>query len=293
MKEKQLTRRGFMGTAAGVAAFTIVPRSVLGGAGQTPPSEKLNIAGIGVGGRGAGDMEALESQNIVALCDVDWRNARGTFKKYPNAKQYKDFRVMLDKEDKNIDAVMVATADHCHAPASMAAMKRGKHVYCEKPLTHTVYEARLMAETARQYKVATQMGNQGQAGRRGPPPVRDDLGRRDRPGARGTRLDRPADQRDERRLLAAGCGPAGGDAAVPETLDWDLWLGPAPQRPYNPAYLPFKWRGWWDFGTGALGDIGCHSHRSRLPGAEARAPDQRGIVLHAGQQRDATPWRRA
>ncbi|MCU0915014.1 MAG: Gfo/Idh/MocA family oxidoreductase [Planctomycetes bacterium] len=259
MKEKQLTRRGFMGTAAGVAAFTIVPRSVLGGAGQTPPSEKLNIAGIGVGGRGAGDMEALESQNIVALCDVDWRNARATFKKFPNAKQYKDFRQMLDKEDKNIDAVMVATADHCHAPASLAAIRRGKHVYCEKPLTHTVYEARLMAQEARKHNVATQMGNQGQAeegvrllceaiwdGAIGQ--VHEVHIWTDRP-INGTNkvywpqgIDRPTDT-----------------PPAPETLDWDLWLGPAPVRPYNPAYLPFKWRGWWDFGTGALGDIGCHA----------------------------------
>jgi len=259
VKDKQLTRRDFVGAAAGVAAFTVVPRHVLGGAGQTPPSEKLNIAGIGVGGRGAGNMQALESQNIVALCDVDWRNARGTFKRYPDARQYKDFRVMLDKEDKNIDAVMVATADHCHAPASLAAIRRGKHVYCEKPLTHTVYEARLMAEEARKHNVATQMGNQGQAedgvrrlcemiwaGAIGP--VREVHVWTDRP-INGTNkwywpqgVERPAET-----------------PPAPETLDWDLWLGPAPVRPYNPAYVPFKWRGWWDFGTGALGDIGCHA----------------------------------
>ncbi len=259
MNEKKITRRSLMGAAAGVAAFTIVPRHVLGGAGQTPPSEKLNIAGIGVGGRGAGDMQELESQNIVALCDVDWRNAAGTFRRFPNARKYKDFREMLDKEDKNIDAVMVATADHCHAPASLAAIKRGKHVYCEKPLTHTVLEAKMVADAAREHKVATQMGNQGQAeegvrllcetiwdGAIGQ--VREVHIWTDRP-LNGTNkwywpqgVDRPADA-----------------PAVPETLDWNLWLGPAPQRAYNPAYLPFKWRGWWDFGTGALGDIGCHS----------------------------------
>src|SRR5512143_2091254 len=116
VREKEITRRSLMGAAAGVAAFTIVPRHVLGGVGNTPPSDKLNIAGIGVGGRGASDMQEVESQNIVALCDVDWRNAAGTFRKFPNARKYKDFREMLDKEDKNIDAVMVATADHCHAP---------------------------------------------------------------------------------------------------------------------------------------------------------------------------------
>jgi predicted dehydrogenase len=163
VQENRTSRRRFLGTAAGVAAFTVVPRHVLGGAGQTPPSEKLNIAGIGVGGRGGGDLQALESENIVALCDVDWQRAGGAFRRYPDAAKYKDFREMLDKEEKNIDAVVVATPDHCHAVASIAAMKRGKHVYCEKPLTHTVYEARAMADTAREQKVATQMGNQGQA----------------------------------------------------------------------------------------------------------------------------------
>ena len=183
MQQNRMSRRGFLGTAAGVAAFTVVPRHVLGGPGQTPPSEKLNIAGIGVGGQGAGDLRALESQNIVALCDVDWRHAAGTFGRYPDAKKYRDFREMLDKEDKNIDAVVVATPDHCHAVASMAAIRRGKHVYCEKPLTHTVYEARAVAEAAREHKVATQMGNQGQAERAGAAVVRNDLGRSHRPGS--------------------------------------------------------------------------------------------------------------
>ena len=260
MKEQKITRRSLMSAAAGVAAFTVVPRHVLGGAGQTPPSEKLNIAGIGVGGRGAGDMQELESQNIVALCDVDWANARGTFKRHPNAKKYKDFREMLDKEDKNIDAVMVATADHCHAVASMAAIKRGKHVYCEKPLTHSVYEARMLAQAAREHKVATQMGNQGQAGEE-------------------TRLvcemiwagaigqvrevhvwtDRPLNGINN-VYWPQGVDRPKGEDPVPDTLDWDLWIGPAPMRPYvKGVYNPFVWRGWWDFGTGALGDIGCHA----------------------------------
>ncbi len=259
MNNKKLSRREFVGAAGAVAAFTIVPRRVLGGPGNTPPSEKLNIAGIGVGGQGASDLQALESQNIVALCDVDWRHADGTFKRYPNAKKYKDFREMLDKEDKNIDAVVVATPDHVHAPASMAAIKRGKHVYCEKPLTHSVYEARMIAEAAREHKVATQMGNQGQAGEEtrllreyiwdgAIGPVREAHIWTDRP-LNGLNkvywpqgVDRPTDT-----------------PKPPDTLDWDLWLGPAPQRPYNPAYLPVVWRGWWDFGTGALGDIGCHA----------------------------------
>lgn len=259
MKNTKLSRRDFMGAAAAVAAFTIVPRHVLGGPGQTSPSEKLNIAGIGVGGRGAGVLHGVESQNIVALCDVDWRHAAGTFRRYPKAQKYRDFREMLDKEQKNIDAVTVATPDHVHAIASIAAIKTGKHVYCEKPLTHSVYEARKLAEAAREYKVATQMGNQGQASERtrlmceyiwdgAIGPVREVHVWTDRP-LRGLNsvywpqgVDRPADT-----------------PPVPDTLNWDMWLGPAPYRPYHPAYLPFKWRGWWDFGTGALGDIGCHS----------------------------------
>ncbi len=259
MNKKDISRREFLGAAGAIGAFTIVPRYVLGGAGNTPPSEKLNIAGIGVGGQGGGDLNAVSSQNIVALCDVDWRHAAGTFRRYSSARKYKDFRKMLDKEDKNIDAVVVATPDHIHAPASMAAIKRGKHVYCEKPLTHSVYEARKIAEAARKAGVATQMGNQGQASEQtrlmcemvwdgAIGPVREVHVWTDRPN-RGLNavywpqgIDRPKDT-----------------PPVPDTLDWDLWLGPAPQRPYNPAYLPFKWRGWWDFGTGAMGDIGCHA----------------------------------
>jgi len=254
----KLSRRDFMGGAAAAAVFTIVPRYVLGGPRHIPPSEKVNIAGIGVGGQGSGDLRAMESQNIVALCDVDWRRAAGTFRRYPNAKKYKDFRRMLDKEDKNIDAVIVATPDHIHAPASIAAIKRSKHVYCEKPLTHSVYEARMIAEAAREYKVATQMGNQGQAsegtrlmceyiwaGALGP--VREVHVWTDRPlrGLNGV-------------YWPQGVNRPTGKEEIPSTLDWDLWLGPAPQRPYSSAYVPFKWRGWWDFGTGALGDIGCH-----------------------------------
>ena len=258
-QEKQMSRRDFVGAAAAAAAFTVVPRHVLGGAGQTAPSEKLNIAGIGVGGRGSSNLRALEGENIVALCDVDWTRARGTFRRYPDAKKYHDFREMLEKEDKNIDAVVVATPDHLHAAASMAAIKRGKHVYCEKPLTHSVYEARTLAEAARKAGVATQMGNGGQA-------------------SEATRLmaeyiwdgaigqvhdvhvwtDRPLRGIND-VYWPQGVGRPKETPEVPNSVDWDLWLGPAPERPYHPAYLPFKWRGWWDFGTGALGDIGCHS----------------------------------
>ena len=258
-EKKKINRRQFLSGAAAAAAFTIVSCHVVGGRRRIPPSEKLYIAGIGIAGRGASVLEGVQSQNIVALCDVDWKHAAGTFKRFPNAKKYRDFRKMLEEEDKNIDAVTVATPDHVHAVASIMAIKMGKHVYCEKPLTHSVYEARKVAEAAREHKVATQMGNQGQA-------------------SEETRLmceyiwdgaigavrevhvwtDRPS------RGLFEVYWPQGVDRPkeeppVPETLDWDLWLGPAPYRPYHPCYLPFAWRGWWDFGTGALGDIGCHS----------------------------------
>ena len=255
----RMSRRNFMGAAAATAAFTIVPRHVLGGSGQTAPSEKLNIASIGAGGRASGDIDAVSSQNIVALCDPDWRNAAGQFRRHPEAAKYKDFRIMLDKEGKNIDAVIVGAPDHIHAPASMMAIKMGKHVYCEKPLTHSVYEARMVAKAAREAGVATQMGNQGQAeeGRRltseyiwagAIGPVREVHVWTDRPLNGLDKVYWP--QGVERPKDTPPC---------PDTLDWDLWLGPAPERPYHPFYAPFKWRGWWDFGTGALGDIGCHS----------------------------------
>jgi hypothetical protein len=245
----EISRRDFMGATA-VAAFTIVPSYVLGGPRRVPPSEKLNIAGVGIGGRGAGDLDEVGSENIVALCDVDDKYAANVFKRYPNAQKYHDFRKMLDKE-KNIDAVVIATPDHSHAVVAMTAIKMGKHVYCEKPLAHSIYEIRKLTEAAREAGVATQLGNQGQAseetrlvcefiwdGAIGP--VRDVHSWCNRPiSPRG--IDRPKET-----------------PPVPETLDWDLWLGPAPYRPYHPCYLPFSWRGWWDFGSGVLGDIGCH-----------------------------------
>ena len=216
-----------------------------------PPSEKLNIACIGIGGQGASDIQSVSTENIVALCDVDWSKpaAAETFKKFPNARKYKDFRKMLDAEDKNIDAVTVSTPDNIHAVAAMMAIKMGKHVYCEKPLCHDVYEVRQLTEVARKQGVMTQMGTQmhgtnemklfveiiksGVIGKI----HRVDLWSNKNWGG-GTR---PTDT-----------------PPVPETLDWDLWLGPAPYRPYHPTYLPGNWRRWWDFGTGTLGDMGCH-----------------------------------
>lgn len=263
MKDEKVTnvisRRQFVkGLAIGAAAVQIVPGHILGLNGQTPPSQKLNIAGIGIGGQGRADLANMESENIVALCDVDWSYAAGTFKKYPNAKKYKDFRKMLD-EQKDIDAVVVATPDHLHAFAAMYAIMHGKHVYCEKPLTHSVWEARQLAKAAREKKVATQMGNQGQASeetRRLCEFVWD--------GAIGNVYeahiwtDRPSNGLFK-EYWPQGVERPKETPPVPPELDWDLWIGPAPMRPYHPIYHPFRWRGWWDFGTGALGDIGCHA----------------------------------
>ena len=253
-----LTRRQFLARSAAGLAFMIVPARVLGRGGAASANSRLNIAGIGVGGQGAHDLSQMESENIVALADVDWRHAAGTFRKYPSAKRFKDYRKMLD-EVKEIDAVVVATPDHHHAFAAMEAIRRGKHVYCEKPLTHSVWEARQLAIAARQAKVATQMGNQGQAS-----DETRSLCEAVWAGAIGRVLeahiwtDRPSRGLFEEYWPQGVTRPAD-TPPVPDTLDWDLWLGPAPQRPYHPAYLPFRWRGWWDFGTGALGDIGCHA----------------------------------
>jgi predicted dehydrogenase len=257
--ERSLSRREFLGrTTLAAAAITYIPGHVLGLNGALPASERVNIAGIGIGGQGASDLDNMKHHNIVALCDVDWGYADHVFKTYPKAEKYFDYRKMLD-ERKDIDAVVVATPDHLHAFASMYAIKLGKHVYCEKPLTHSIYEARMLTLAAREHKVATQMGNQGQASeetRRLCEIVQD--------GAIGNVreahiwTDRPSNGLFK-EYWAQGVERPKDTPPVPDTMHWDLWLGPAPERPYNPVYAPFKWRGWWDFGTGALGDIGCHA----------------------------------
>lgn len=253
-----LSRRHFIGAAAAVAAFTYVPKRVLGQAGESSANNKLNIAGIGVGGRGASDIDGVSSENIVALCDVDLNRAGGTFRKHPNAKVYRDFREMLEKEAKNIDAVVIGAPDHIHGPAAIMAMKMGKHVYCEKPMAHSIYEARRMTEVAKEMGVVTQMGNQGHAGE-GLRLYREFID----DGAIGTVRevhvwsDRAGTA--ERAWWPQGVQRPEGTEPVPESLDWDLWLGPAQWRPYHSAYVPFKWRGWWDFGCGALGDMAVHN----------------------------------
>ncbi|MHC4068966.1 MAG: Gfo/Idh/MocA family protein [Planctomycetota bacterium] len=249
---RRISRREFVGGAAAAAmAFTIVPRHVLGGAGNTPPSEKLNIAGVGVGGQGAVDLSQMESENIVALCDVDDNYAAETFNKYPNAKKYRDFRRMLEKQ-KDIDAVVVATPDHTHALVAMAAIESGKHVYVEKPLTYSIYESRKVTEAARRAKVATQMGNQGHATE----DIRN-ICEWIADGAIGP--VREVHVWTTHAVWPQGIEKPKETPPVPEGLDWDRWIGPAPYRPYHPAYHPMLWRGWWDFGTGGLGDMACHN----------------------------------
>lgn len=214
------------------------------------PNEKLNIAIIGAGGQGASNLSNVSAENIVAICDVDEERAKRAFETYPKAAKYHDYRRLFD-DHKSFDAVVVSTPDHHHAPASLTAIRLGKHVYCEKPLTHSVAEARALKEAAARYKVQTQMGNHGHAlegARRAVEIIRD--------GALGSVTE--VHSWTDRPIWPQGVNRPVETPAVPNTLDWYLWQGPAPDRPYHPAYCPFVWRGWWDYGTGALGDMACH-----------------------------------
>jgi len=258
MKQKiKISRRGFIGTTSTSAAgLLIVPSFTISGLGHKAPSDKLNIAGIGIGGRGRSDLRNMEKENIVALCDVQWgKDAKHdnalVFAAYPKAKKYWDWRVMYDEIGKSIDAIMCATSDHNHAIIAANAIALGKHTYVEKPLTHSVYEARMLTRLAAKYKVATQMGNQGSSDEG----VRlicewiwnGEIGEVEKIEAYTNRPGWP------QNLTA----PTEAEP-VPETLKWDLFIGPAKFRPYSSVYTPSVWRGWWDFGTGALGDMACH-----------------------------------
>lgn len=248
----KISRGDFLKNAAGLAALSVVPSSVLGSTvGKTAPSDKLNIAAVGVGGMGSGNLKQLDSQNIVALCDTDWKYAKNTLDRYPNAQKFWDYREMYDKVGNDIDAVLVATADHTHAIISADAMVMGKHVYCQKPLTHSVYESRLLTKLADKHQVATQMGNQGASGE-GVNKVCEWIWN----GEIGevTRVETFTD----RPIWPQGLMRPATVDKIPKTLNWDLFIGPAPMRPYNALYSPWNWRGWWDFGTGALGDMACH-----------------------------------
>lgn len=276
---KNLSRRNFLGAAStAAAAFSIVPRNVLGGSGYTAPSDIVNVAGIGVGARGASNVQgvcdpevpmvrpgrsgrrrsnvqpverpAVNLANIYALCDVDSEKAAWVYKGYPKAKIYDDWREMLDKEP-SIDAVMIGTPDHNHAPIAAAFMRAKKHIYVEKPLCKTIYEARKLTELAKEYDVVTQMGNQGHA-------------------TEGTRqtvewiqsgligLVREVNLSTNRPSWPQGNIQRPEGIEVPTNLNYDVWLGPAPEKPYHPETTHFNWRGLWDYGTGAMGDMGAH-----------------------------------
>jgi predicted dehydrogenase len=260
MKEKEEVnkitnnRRDFIKTTAiAAAAFMIVPRHVLG-RGFVAPSDRLSIASIGVGGKGKSDVAMFAKSgkaDISFLCDVDTRRAAESVKAFPKAKFYKDWREMLDKEHKNFDAVSVSTPDHNHAIQALAAMQLGKHVYVQKPMAHDIYEARILTQAAKKYKVVTQMGNQGSSND-------------------GTRIMKEWYEAGligdvhtihawtDRPVWPQGIPWSANKAEIPKELDWDLWLGTAPKKEYVNKLVPFNWRGWWDYGTGALGDMGCH-----------------------------------
>ena len=247
---RPLSRRSFVQTSAAVGAALVLPRSVFGA------NERLNVAAVGTGGRAREDLEGVSKENVVAICDVDERTMKKSATDVPGAakaKQYVDFRKMLTEMEKEIDAVVIGTPDHTHAPVALMAMRMGKHVYCEKPLAHNVREVRLMRDVAKEKKLATQMGTQIHAG---------DNYRRVveliQAGAIGPvrRVHNwvPTSYSGGQKNVAKPQG----SHPVPEGLHWDLWLGPARERPYHPDYHPFWWRGWWDFANGALGDMACH-----------------------------------
>jgi predicted dehydrogenase len=252
------SRRDFVkGASLAAAGFFIVPRHVLG-RGYVAPSDKLNIAGIGCGGKGESDIASFAKSpnvNIVALCDVDQRKENIGYVKsranFPKATFYQDYRELLSKEGKNIDAVSVSTPDNTHAVAAIAAMQLGKHVYVQKPLTHDIYEARMLTEAAKRYKVVTQMGNQGASG--------DGVRKMQEWYKAGLIGDAKSIYVwTNRPVWPQGFGKPKTTDAVPAELNWDLWLGPAKFEEYKTGYVPFNWRGYWTFGTGALGDMGCH-----------------------------------
>lgn len=248
-------RRTFLKTAALSAAATIVPRAAVAGSGQTPPNEKLDLAFVGIGGRGRSNLKGLQAENVVALCDVDAERGKASFNEYPKAKSFRDFRRMLDAVEKQVDGVVVSTPDHTHAVAVIAALQQNKHVYSEKPLAHTIAEVRAIRAAAKRAGVVTQLGNQGHSydhirmfcewiwdGAIGDvTEVHALYGKR---GSSYSKID-ALSQLSEKH-------------PVPDTLDWDLWLGPVAFRPYHPLYVPRTWRSWSAFGTGSIGDWFCH-----------------------------------
>jgi predicted dehydrogenase len=252
MSEIKNSRREFLKKSASVfAGLTVVPAFTVSGLGHRPPSDKLNIAGVGIGGKGHPNLVGMKTENIVGLCDVDWKYAGRCFNEFPKAKRYRDWRRMFDEMNNSFDAVMVATADHTHAAIAATALSLGKHVYCQKPLTHSVYESRLLTKLAARQKVATQMGNQGNSGD-GVRQVCEWIWNGEIGEVREVHAwtDRP--------IWPQGLQRPTEIMTPPDTLSWDLFIGPAPFRPFHEIYTPWNWRGWWDFGTGAFGDMACH-----------------------------------
>ena len=275
-KRVQLSRRTFAKAAAGAM---IVPRHVLGGFGYQAPSEKLAVAAVGIGGMGASYLKGCEHEQIVALCDCNRTPAEPVFRRYPDARQYSNFREMFDKEANNFDALIIGTPDHTHAVILLDALKLGKHVYCAKPVTHDVYEARRVREAVLRAGVITQTSVQSAASSE----------------ARGT----------EEILRCGALGPIrevhvwtphpvypcslerpNETPPVPAGLDWDLWLGPAPHRPYHPAYVPFKWCAWWDFGSGTVADMACHSFHVFFHALQLDKRQPRTVSAYSSYHRD-------
>jgi predicted dehydrogenase len=248
----QATRRGFLKTAAGAATFTVLPSHMLWGADT--PSEKFRFAQVGCGGKGWSDMQSTigSGGQLVAMCDVDKSRAGKAIQKHGGVPVYADYRKMLDKHANEIDGVVVSTPDHTHACIALEAIKRGKHVYVQKPLARTYQECQVLLEAANKHGVITQMGNQGHSGD-------------------GLKLWRHmAEQKafgdvvdlhgwSNRPVWPQGITQIPKEEAVPDHLSWDEWVGPVAARPFSSAYVPFKWRGWWDFGAGAMGDMACHN----------------------------------
>jgi len=274
------SRRRFLKTTAAVGAGYFVA-SGLQAEESKSPNEKIAMASVGIGGKGSSDSrDASRSGDMVAICDVDTKRLDGAANRYKGARKFTDFREMLEKMGDKIDAVTVSTPDHTHAPAALMAMRMGKHCFCQKPLTHSIYEARLLGQVAKEKGVATQMGNQGTAG----------AGLRKaaavlQAGGLGTVSE--VHVWTNRPIWPQG-GPRPEPKDVPDHLKWDLWIGPAPMRPYGPGYHPFAWRGWWDFGTGALGDMACHTMNMPYMGLDLRDPTSVQAIT-SGHNKDSYP----
>lgn len=278
------SRRDFMKTTAAVAAISTLPKFNI--ASCAAPGKKLNMAVVGAGGMGGYAVGVSARENFVAICDVDEKRAAGAFKNNPNVPKFKDFRVMLDKMGKEIDAVCISTPDHIHFPAAMAAMEMGKHVFVQKPLAHNVWQVRTMRKAAQHYKVLTQMGNQGHTFD-GIRRIKEwvDAGLIGEVREIHTWTNRP---RMPWFQLPTSIPPK--PAPVPETLAWDLWQGPTTARPYSPEYLPSLWRGWWDYGCASLGDIGCHTFDAPFWALDLGQPTRVEVEVKEKVRPEYMPW---